>query len=314
MKNVFVMGLNDFNRALLERVRGAEDYAFHTLVANEKVEEPERYRIRELLSEAEAQLAAFPGRVDAVVGYIDIPVGALLPILCAKRGLPTPTLEAVLRCQNKYWARLEQERVVPEHVPRYCLVDPFAARPEAALTRDYPFWLKPVKSAGSFLGFRIGGPRQFRDKLAVIRAEIGRLAEPFDFLMDHAGLRDGPVALNFSHCVAEQLVGGGSAPWRGSSFGARSGYTGWWIPSAAATAAPSRGTNTLRRCPVRSRGAWWPWPSGSCRPWVWTKPPSTWSFSGIRPGTASGCWRPTPACPSRTATGSSWWTACPITR
>ena len=202
------MGLNEFNRALLERIRGAEDCAFHCLVANDKVEEPERYDVRGLLAEAEAQLTAFPGSVDAIVGYIDIPVGALLPILCREYGLPTPTLESVLRCQHKYWARCEQERVIPEHIPRYCLVDPFAADPEGEINLDYPFWLKPVKSAGSYLGFRIGNRRQLRDTLGVVREHIGRLAEPFDFLVEYAGVRDGPMSLDFSHCMAEELIGG----------------------------------------------------------------------------------------------------------
>jgi len=208
MPNVFVMGLNDFNRTLLARIRGAEEYAFHSLVANELVEEPEHYDVRGILAAAEAELAAFPGSVDAIVGYIDIPVGALLPILCQAHGLPTPTLESVLRCQHKYWARLEQARVVPQHIPRYAGVDPFAPRAAARPPLDYPFWLKPVKSAGSYLGFRIANGRQYRESLAVIRDNIARLAEPFDFLVDYAGVREGPVALDFSQCLAEELIGG----------------------------------------------------------------------------------------------------------
>ncbi len=206
--NVFVMGLNNFNRELLERIRGAEDYAFHGLVPSDKVEEPERYRIREMLGEAEAQLDAFSGSIDAIVGYIDIPVGTVLPILCRRHGLPGPSLESVLRCQHKYWARLLQARTVPDHVPRFALVDPFAADPGAGLDLEFPFWLKPVKSAGSYLGFRIGGPRELRDKLARIRQSIGRLAEPFDYLVRLAGVHQGPDALDFTHCIAEEIIGG----------------------------------------------------------------------------------------------------------
>lgn len=208
MKNIFVMGLNDFNRALLEHIRGAEEYAFHGLIANEKVEEPPEYRIREILAEAEARLAAFPGSVDAIVGYIDIPVGALVPLLCQRHGLPSPTLERVLRCQHKYWARSIQQQAVPEHIPSYCLVDPFAPDPEAMLTLDYPFWLKPVKSAGSFLGFRIANRQQFHQKLEVIRENIDRLAEPFNFLVEHVGLEGPRFELDFSHCIAESLLTG----------------------------------------------------------------------------------------------------------
>lgn len=208
MENVFVFGLDDFNRQLLERLPQADRYNFIGLVANAAVEEPEEYDIPAILGAAEAQLDAFAGSVDAIVGYIDIPVGTLLPILGRKYGVPTPSLESVLKCQHKYWSRLEQAKVIPEAVPRFARFDPFADDPLAAIGLDFPFWIKPVKSAGSYLGFRIDGPEPFREKLALIRAEIGRLSEPFNQLLSYADLPADMAEVDGHYCIAEGIIGG----------------------------------------------------------------------------------------------------------
>lgn len=217
-KNVFVMGLNDFNRALLHTIDGAEQYAFHTLLENAVVEEPAVYRVREPLERARAQLRAFPGSIDAIIGYIDMPVGFMVPILCREFGLPTASLESVLKCQHKYWSRLEQSRVVPQHIPRYSLVDPFADDPLAQVDLDYPFWLKPVKSAGSYLGFRIHSRREFTNRVQDIRDNIRRLSEPFNHILGYAELPNEIVGVDFSFCIAEQLVGGRQCTLEGYVF------------------------------------------------------------------------------------------------
>jgi hypothetical protein len=208
LKNVFVFGLNEFNRTLLERLPGADGYKFIGLVPNAAVEEPQTYDIPAIMSAAEAQLEAFDGAIDAICGYIDIPVGTILPILGRKYGLPGPTLESVLKCQHKYWSRLEQAQAIPEAVPRFARFDPFDDDPLTQIGLDFPFWIKPVKSAGSYLGFRIDSRDQFYAKLAHIRAEIGRLSEPFNHLLRYANLPADMVEVDCHYCIAEELIGG----------------------------------------------------------------------------------------------------------
>jgi biotin carboxylase len=217
-KNVFVMGLNDFNRSLLQTIYGAEHYRFHTLLENAEVEEAEEYRVKELLDKARAQLRAFSGSIDAIIGYIDMPVGLMVPILCREFGLPTASLESVLRCQHKYWSRLEQSRVIPQHVPDFNLVDPFADDPLAQIDLAYPFWLKPVKSAGSYLGYRIHNRREFDKRIREIRANIRRLSEPFNHFLEYAELPDEITSVDFSHCIAEQIIGGRQCTLEGYVF------------------------------------------------------------------------------------------------
>jgi hypothetical protein len=208
LKNVFVFGLNDFNRSLMERLPGAAGYRIHGLVPNEAVEEPDHYDVPAILAAAETQLDAFDGPIDAIVGYIDIPVGTLLPILGRQYDVPTPSLESVLKCQHKYWSRVEQAKVIPQAVPRFARFDPFDDDPLAAIDLDFPFWIKPVKSAGSYLGFRIDSREQFFDKLALIRAEIGRLSEPFNHLMGFADLPADMAEVDCHYCIAEEIIGG----------------------------------------------------------------------------------------------------------
>lgn len=207
-KNVFVIGLNEFNRRLLETLHGAEQYRFHSLLDNAEVEEPEVYRVKEQLDKARAQLKAFDGRIDAIIGYIDIPVGLMVPILCREFGLPTASLESVLKCHHKYWSRLEQQQIVGDHIPRFDLVNPFADDPIGDINLTYPFWLKPVKSAGSYLGFRVQNRRQLAYFLDVIRDNIKRISEPLDHILEYAELPPQVAEVDFSYCVAEEIIGG----------------------------------------------------------------------------------------------------------
>lgn len=217
-RNVFVIGLNEFNRALLGTIRNAERYRFHGVLESEALEEPPEYRVKEQLEEARQRLRAFDGPIDAIVGYIDMPVGFMVPILCKDWGLPSPSLESVLRCQHKYWSRLEQQKVIADHVPRFCLFNPFDADPLSDIDLEFPFWIKPVKSAGSYLGFRITSRKEFGEKLEVIRAGIGKISEPFQDILDIADLPSEIRDVDFSHCIAEQITPGRQCTLEGYTF------------------------------------------------------------------------------------------------
>ncbi|MGD8567410.1 MAG: ATP-grasp domain-containing protein [Gammaproteobacteria bacterium] len=217
-KNIFVMGLNDFNRALLQTIDDAAQYRFHTLLDNADVEEPKVYRVKELLDEARTQLRDFSGSIDAIIGYIDMPVGFMVPILCKEFGLPTASLESVLKCQHKYWSRLEQSRSIPEHVPRFNLVNPFADNPLSQIKLDYPFWLKPVKSAGSYLGYRIHNRREFNKRIVTIREHIREISDPFNHVLEYAQLPEDIADVDFSYCIAEQMVSGRQCTLEGYVF------------------------------------------------------------------------------------------------
>jgi hypothetical protein len=208
-KNIFVIALDGLNLRLLRTVRGAEGYRFIGLLDYDEAVGAERFTLGDLLDKAERGLAAFRGPIDAVVGYWDFPTSCLLPLLRQRVGLPSPSLESVLKCEHKYWSRLEQRRIVPELVPQFCAVDPFDDEALASIHIDFPFWIKPIKSHSSYLGFKIHNAREFRRAIALIRTNIARLAEPFNYALERASLPSAVAAVDGYHCIAEEIISAG---------------------------------------------------------------------------------------------------------
>lgn len=220
-KNVFILALNEFHRAKLDTVSYAERYTFHQLL-----DEIKDYDLPTYLAEAARQLEAFDGPIDAVIGYMDFPVSTMLPILCQRFGLRSATLEAVLKCEHKYWSRVEQRKAIPEHIPRFVAVDPFDDASVDAIDLPYPFWIKPVKSCGSYLGFRINGRRDLDRAIPAIRAGIGELAEPFQFVLDRVAMPPEVAAVDGRHCLAEEIITGYQCTLEGWAFDGEVEYHG----------------------------------------------------------------------------------------
>lgn len=208
-RNVFVIGLDDFNLELLRRMPRAPEYEFIRLLDFDEIVRPERFRLADSLAKAEDQLRSFPGRVDAVVGYWDFPSSTILPILRRKFGLPTPTLEAALRCEHKYWSRIQQKQVLGEAVPRFAAFDPYDDDPLSGIDLQFPFWIKPIKSHSSHLGFKIQNKDMFRRSLQLIRDKIGIFGEPFNLILGHADLPPEIAAIDGYHCIAEEMISAG---------------------------------------------------------------------------------------------------------
>ena len=110
-KNVFVVGLNELNHARLKRLRGVEDVTFHGVIDPTAIYDTDVWDIEAMLAEAEERIAGAAGAagtVDAIIGYIDFPVSTMLPFLGPRFGVRSVGLEALLKCQHKYWSRLVQ--------------------------------------------------------------------------------------------------------------------------------------------------------------------------------------------------------------
>src|SRR5699024_3771923 len=206
--NVFVLGMDEFNQRKLERLPIAAQCRFIGLIDPAEVLEAEYFPIDDMLARAEAEINAFDGIPAAIIGYVDFPVSTMLPILAGRFGLRSASLEALLKCEHKYWSRLVQREVVPGHIPQFELVDPYGDDPVGKCKIAYPFWLKPVKSAGSYLGFRIDNADQFEQALATIRAHIGIFAKPFDRILARAELPAEIAAAGGHFCLAEALITG----------------------------------------------------------------------------------------------------------
>lgn len=206
-QTIFVLGADPFHTDLLESLRGAESLEFRPLLTYDAVVHPaDDFSFTDLLERAERELAAHSGSVGGVLGYWDFPSTCLAAVLNRRHDIPSARLDAVAKCEHKYWARLEQQTVVPDMVPRFALVDPFAEDPLAGADIDYPFWIKPVKAHSSYLGFRIESRADLDAHLPAIRANIAHFGNPFDeFLSLVEPPSDLPKA-GGNTCIAEEIV------------------------------------------------------------------------------------------------------------
>ena len=208
-KQVFIVGTDDFNLRQLESVRGAERCEFHSLCDFEEIRGADRYPVREVLERSRERLAQCALPVDAIIGWWDFPVSTMLPILRREVGAPGPSLEAVLKCEHKYLSRTEQQACIPEHVPAFQAFDPMAEDPLSTIGLEFPFWIKPVKAAASYLGFYIPDAAHFEAALARVRTGIHRLAGPFDEILRHANLPPEHRGITGRFCIAESIISRG---------------------------------------------------------------------------------------------------------
>ncbi|NLU73860.1 ATP-grasp domain-containing protein [Streptomyces sp. HNM0575] len=204
-ENVFVLGLDERNRELLHDLPHLSAYRFHGLLGLDELQSVDTLTLGELLRRAERQLDAFDGPVDAIVGYWDFPVSSMVPILCNRYGLPSASLESVVKCEHKYWSRLEQEKVCGAH-PGFALVD--LQNPQQPPGVSFPMWLKPVKSRSSELAFRVEDSEQLADAAARIRDGLTGLGEAFDEALAFLDLPPEIAEAGGQACLAEEEASG----------------------------------------------------------------------------------------------------------
>lgn len=219
-KNIFVVGLDAANLDVLQALPDApRRYRFHGLSNTEQLLASERIDLLRLLEECERTLASFGGSIDAIVGYWDFPVTTMVPILCQRFGLPGAPLPAVLKCEHKYWSRLEQQRVIEEYPPFGVIeLDGPERLPPGV---SFPAWVKPIKSAASVLAFYVEDDDQLAHALREIRGGIALMGDPFELALKRVDLPPEVAQVGAKACLAEEAVGGHQVTLEGFSFAGR---------------------------------------------------------------------------------------------
>ncbi len=211
-RNVFILGMDEFNLDTMRGLRESRRYDFHSLLPPEAIVHAPEYDIDALVERADAELRAFDGPVDGISTWWDFPSSCLSPILSERWDTYGPSLKSVVVLEHKYWSRLAQRAVAGEHVPAFAAFDPFDDDALDKLTDRgvyFPFWIKPVKSVASYLGFRIDGPDDWEPAIATMRAEIGQFGDPFDQVMERVPDLPADVeAIGGSAVLAEGIIGG----------------------------------------------------------------------------------------------------------
>ncbi|GAB2714411.1 ATP-grasp domain-containing protein [Nocardia thraciensis] len=210
--DIFVIALDESNLRTLEQIPGAGKLRYHPLLSVEECQEGE-IPVEDLLHKAQGILDAFDGDIGAIVGYWDFPVTALVPMLCKPLGLPSTELEAVVKCEHKYWSRLEQSKVLDD-LPRFGIVD-LEGEPRLPSGMEFPVWLKPVKSFSSELAFHVHDDGEFHEAVDRIREGVARVGRPFEFILDQIQLPREIAEVGGQACLAEETLAGVQAATEG---------------------------------------------------------------------------------------------------
>ncbi|WP_246362534.1 MULTISPECIES: hypothetical protein [Halomonadaceae] len=217
-RNIFIVALEDKQKAMLETLRQSKELEIHGLLTVDTAVEAKKFSFNEVLESAREELASYPGTVDAIIAQWDFPTSVLVPILCKEYGIPSPSVTSVLKCEHKLWSRMEQQKVIPEVVPRFCGVDPFSETPFDQVTLNYPFWIKPVKAFSSHLGFKIENFEQFEAAIKEIRENINQLGDPFNEALEYADTPEEIKQLDGNACIAEEIISGVQGAPEGTMF------------------------------------------------------------------------------------------------
>ena len=219
-KRVFIVGLDSFNKAMLERLPVASECEFLPALTYEDIRSVSDFDIEGLIERAVDNMRSVAGGPDAVASFFDFPGTVMVPVLAKEFGLPGASLESVMKCENKYWSRLEQQRVVPEHIPQFRAFSPDGEGVFGSLGLLPPFWIKPIKSFRSFLAFQINDERQFSEVMPVCREKGGLMSEPFRWLMERHGMPS-EIAEMPETFIAETPIGGWQCTLEGYCFDGR---------------------------------------------------------------------------------------------
>ncbi|GAA0563359.1 ATP-binding protein [Actinomadura livida] len=215
-RNVFVLGLDEPNLRMLHALPHCSDYRFHGVMTRRELRQG-TVDFDRVVARAQEQLDAFDGPIDAIIGFWDFPVTTVVPVLCARYGLRSSSLESVVKCEHKYWSRIEQREVIDE-LPAFGLVDIRAGRARPPPGVRYPMWLKPVKSAAAVLAYLVADDDEFGRAVAAIRAGIGHLGRPFESVLARLDLPPEIARVGGMACLAEESMEGAQVTVEGCRF------------------------------------------------------------------------------------------------
>ncbi len=217
-KNIFVLGMNDFNRRKLNTLPEAESYRFHELLTFKESHGSSHYDIDRLMEKSIKRTASFDGPVDAILGFWDFPISIMQTILAERFGTAGTSPQSVLLCEQKLWSRIRQREVIPEMVPDFAGFNPFDENPRESIDLDYPFWVKPVKAFAGHLGFRVESDGDFDRAVRRIRRRVERFSKPFYRLLEYTDPPAGFVRDDPRFCIAESIIGGSQCTLEGYAF------------------------------------------------------------------------------------------------
>jgi hypothetical protein len=203
---LLAVGVSDEDQAQLHRLAGPGALRLLNFGTYEEASEPYSCKPLDYIERAVAFAREQP-RVDGVIGVEDFPPSLLVPAIAKRLGLPGLDFRAAVISEHKGWSRMLQKRVVPDSTPDFALIDLDSPAELGALGVGRPFWLKPIKSYLSYLGFRIGDAAHYRQALATAVEKLPSFLACFLEMTRDAGLPQ-ELARGRQWMLAEELMGG----------------------------------------------------------------------------------------------------------
>ncbi len=212
----FVVGLDDFNLTLIKHLPECKECEILPAVRFSEIRGVKDFSIPEILKKTEERVKE-AGGIDAVVSYLDFPGSVMVPIIAEKYKLPGPSLESVMKCEHKYWSRLEQHKVIPDNIPEFKAFDPFDEKAFDKIGFKPPFWIKPIKSYHSYLAYKIESRKQFEECMEEVREHIDYMVEPFTYIVSEFGMPK-KISEKKEKMFAETPIGGHQCTLEGYAF------------------------------------------------------------------------------------------------
>lgn len=125
-------------------------------------------------------------RLMGVVGTGDYPGCMLAAAVAAELKLPGPSLESVVRLSHKFYSRELQRKAIPEAIPDYQPLNPFAPL-ERQQRLAFPFFIKPVKGTMSIRAQMVRSRPEYDAAVRFsLKERIGKylLLRPFQHLVE----------------------------------------------------------------------------------------------------------------------------------
>ena len=215
-QHLFVIGAEPFNMERLTHLPASRYTEFHSALDLSEIRGIDEFDMAHIIEKTFRNIEEAAVPVDGVVAYYDFPASTMVPIVAQRFGLRGPTIRSVMKCEHKFWSRIEQRKVAVEQIPQFHAFDPFEENPLNRLHFVYPFWVKPIKSFRSFLAFRINDERDFSYAVEQMREGLERMNRPFQYLMERyrmpelfTGMRESALAesvISGSQCTLEGYV------------------------------------------------------------------------------------------------------------
>ena len=155
-------------------------------------------------------------RIEGVTSGIGYPGMLVASVVAARLGLPGTTVESVLLCEHKYYARAAQQKLTPSATPSFQLLTPDNFGEPGAPGIPFPLFLKPVKSCFSINAQKVSSLPELLRAARTRRMPEWFLSPFNDLLKAHTN-----YVYDASHLLVETLLEGAQVSLEGYVFRGR---------------------------------------------------------------------------------------------